>query len=85
MDELLEQYFLGTGKPCITNVPAGHGGINATLPLGVKVRIEAMPDRNPARVCFLENAVVQKRGLGHLGAGPAKTKHSSYYQTQEAR
>jgi muramoyltetrapeptide carboxypeptidase len=57
VDELLEQYFLGTGKPCITNVPAGHGGINATLPLGVKVRIEAMPDRNPARVCFLENAV----------------------------
>ncbi|MGI6660623.1 MAG: S66 peptidase family protein [Bacillota bacterium] len=57
VDELLEQYFLGTGKPCITNVPAGHGGINATLPLGVKVRIEAMPDRNSARVCFLENAV----------------------------
>ncbi|HHY11186.1 MAG TPA: LD-carboxypeptidase [Firmicutes bacterium] len=58
VDEVLEQYFTGTGKPCITNVPAGHGKFNATLPLGAKVHIEVSSDGSrPPRICFPENAL----------------------------
>ncbi len=42
VSEILKQYFTGTGKPCIKNIPAGHGEFNATLPLGAKVEINAL-------------------------------------------
>ncbi len=56
--EVLEQYFTGTGKPCIANIPAGHGKYNAVLPLGVEVRIEAgLGKAEPeARLHFPEKA-----------------------------
>jgi len=58
VQEVLEQYFVGTGKACIANLPAGHGTFNATLPLGVKVHIKAPSDGvGSAQLRFLENAV----------------------------
>lgn len=56
--EVLEQYFAGTGKPCIANIPAGHGKYNAVLPLGVEVRIEAGlgTDEPDAKLHFPEKA-----------------------------
>ena len=49
--EVLEQYFRGTGKPCIRGVPAGHGKYRAVLPLGSSVEMDA--DRLTVR--FLES------------------------------
>jgi len=48
--EVLEQYFKGTGIPCISGVPAGHGKYRAMLPLGTEVEIDAV---TPA-IRFLE-------------------------------
>ncbi|NLA60693.1 MAG: LD-carboxypeptidase [Firmicutes bacterium] len=50
VQEVLEQYFRGTGKPCIRGVPAGHGKYRAMLPMGASVEIDA--DRLTVR--FLE-------------------------------
>lgn len=51
--EVLDHYFGGTGKPCLLDVPAGHGSYRATLPLGVKVEV----DTELPAVRFLERAV----------------------------
>ncbi len=40
VDEILAQYFQGTGKPCIKGVPAGHGEFRAMLPMGARVEID---------------------------------------------
>jgi len=57
--DVLQQYFGHTGKPCLANVPAGHGKYNAVLPLGIRVEIEANPDlSNSGRITFLEKAVI---------------------------
>lgn len=48
--DVLEQYFRGTGKPCLRGVPAGHGKYRAMLPMGASVEIDAT---QPA-VRFLE-------------------------------
>lgn len=55
--EVLEQYFAGTGKPCIVNVPAGHGKFNAVLPLGVEVIVEGFSDGATPSICFPEKAL----------------------------
>ncbi len=60
VSEVLEQYFAGAGKPCISNIPAGHGKYNAVLPLGVEVRIEAglAADESEPRLYFPEKATI---------------------------
>lgn len=56
--EVLNQYFAGTGKPCIGNIPAGHGKYNSVLPLGVEVAIEAgLGADELSRVYFPEKAM----------------------------
>lgn len=51
--EVFDHYFAGTGKPCLLDVPAGHGKYRATLPLGVEVEVST----EPLAVRFLERAV----------------------------
>lgn len=41
LDEVLHDYFDGIGVPVICNFPAGHGGVNATLPMGAFVEVDA--------------------------------------------
>lgn len=53
VEEVLAQYFEGCGKPCIAGLPAGHGELRATLPLGVLVRITT----SPPSIEFLERAL----------------------------
>jgi len=52
--EVLGHYFENTGKPCLLDVPAGHGNYKATLPLGIEVEVTT----EPPRVRFLERAVI---------------------------
>jgi len=52
VSEVLRQYFAGTGKVCLTNVPAGHGKLKATLPLGIMVSVSS----DPPKIEFLETA-----------------------------
>jgi muramoyltetrapeptide carboxypeptidase len=54
--EVLEQYFRGTGKPCIKGVPAGHGKYRAMLPMGASVQI----DTTLPTIRFLERPFVRK-------------------------
>ena len=61
--EIFEQYFKGTGKPCISGVPAGHALHKATIPFGIKVRISAPPassQEKPA-VHFLESPTARRK------------------------
>lgn len=51
--ELIEQYLAGRGKPCLMGLPVGHGRLNATLPLGARVAVDA----DKGSVTFLERAV----------------------------
>ncbi len=53
--ELIEQYLARRGKPCLSGLPVGHGKINATLPLGVRVAVDA----DNGTVTFLERAVAR--------------------------
>ncbi|MBE3519402.1 MAG: LD-carboxypeptidase [Firmicutes bacterium] len=53
LSEVLAHYFSGTGKPCLLDVPAGHGKYRAVLPLGVEVEITTQPPE----VRFTEGAV----------------------------
>lgn len=53
-DEIVRQYLAGRGKPCISGIPAGHGRLNATLPMGVRVAVDA----DKGNVAFLERAVI---------------------------
>ncbi|QDV73359.1 S66 peptidase family protein [Botrimarina mediterranea] len=51
--EVLLDYFADATYPVVYNFPAGHVKDNATLPLGVRARVDA----NQRRVSVLENAV----------------------------
>lgn len=53
--ELLGQYLARRGKPCLSGLPVGHGRINATLPLGVRVALDA----DKGTVIFLERALAR--------------------------
>ena len=52
--DVFEDYFAEAPYPVISNFPAGHVKLNATVPLGVPIRIDA--DQREVRV--LENAVL---------------------------
>lgn len=54
LTEVFLDYFGDASYPVVCNFPAGHVAINATLPLGVPVRVDA--ERGQVRV--LENPVV---------------------------
>lgn len=53
--ELIVQYLARRGKPCLSGLPVGHSKINATLPLGVRVALDA----DKGTVTFLERAVAK--------------------------
>lgn len=55
--EVIDQYFAGTGKPCIAGIPAGHARHKATIPFGTKVRIDAAPSSSTKipSVSYLES------------------------------
>lgn len=56
LEEVLGQYFTGTGKPCIARVPAGHGRYKSTIPFGTKVSVRAVASSaNRPSVCYLES------------------------------
>ena len=58
IDEVLRNYFSGTGKPCITKLPVGHGKFNGTIPMGIEVCIESCANHSiPPKVSFLEKAL----------------------------
>ncbi|MEZ6014643.1 MAG: LD-carboxypeptidase [Planctomycetota bacterium] len=48
VDGVLRQYFEGAGIPVLMNYPIGHHAMNATLPLGGEVEVDA--DRGVLRV-----------------------------------
>jgi muramoyltetrapeptide carboxypeptidase len=41
VEEMLDELIAPLGIPAIANVPVGHGKHMATMPLGVKVRLDA--------------------------------------------
>lgn len=57
IDEILSQYFQGTGKPCLKGFPAGHGTYKAVLPLGARVEVDA--DRRTVKL--LERPVARRQ------------------------
>jgi muramoyltetrapeptide carboxypeptidase len=52
-DEVLRELAASTGLPCAAGFPIGHGDVNESVPLGVRVQLDA----NGARLTFLEAAV----------------------------
>lgn len=59
VEEVLRQYFSETGKPCLANVPCGHGKYNGVLPLGLRVEITAdLGKKDYSRLVFLEQPVI---------------------------
>jgi len=57
VDELIRQYLGSRGKPCVTGLPAGHGHLNLTLPLGVRVAV----DGDNGTMEYLEPPVTGRR------------------------
>ena len=53
LDEIFGEYFAHLGVPVVANFPAGHTPLNATLPLGALVEVNA----NRPRVTVVENPV----------------------------
>jgi muramoyltetrapeptide carboxypeptidase len=51
--EVLRELAESTGLPCAAGFPVGHGDVNEPVPLGVRVRLDAVA----ARLTFLEPAV----------------------------
>lgn len=58
LTEVFLDYFADAPYPVVCNFPAGHVSLNATLPFGVPVRVDA--DRREVRV--LENPVAVENG-----------------------
>lgn len=59
IDQLVEQYFADLGVPVIANFPAGHVKTNLTLPLGVRVEVDASAD--PPTLSVLERPTAPPR------------------------
>lgn len=57
VEELINQYLCGRGKPCVAGLPSGHGRLNLTLPLGVRVAVDG--DHGTFR--FFESPVGRRR------------------------
>jgi muramoyltetrapeptide carboxypeptidase len=55
LDEVFRDYFAGLGVPVLAGFPAGHVADQATLPLGVKVLVDA----TAKRVALLEAPVAE--------------------------
>ncbi|MGH7264149.1 MAG: S66 peptidase family protein, partial [Candidatus Rokuibacteriota bacterium] len=51
--EVLADLAAGTGLPCLTGLPIGHGEVNQPVPLGCRVRLDA----TAGTLVFLEPAV----------------------------
>lgn len=58
LKQVFLDYFADASYPVVCNFPAGHVSLNATLPFGVPIRVDA--DRCEVRV--LENPVAVKNG-----------------------
>ncbi len=66
--ELLAERLLPLGKPCLAHLPLGHGARNGTIPLGVRVELDA----GARTLTFMEPAVdVAGRRAGPAGPGPS--------------